>query len=123
MELSAKVVMIVLGLEAWGRVGQPRSRAGREELAGRKFALRTGLPGPMPWQFILVLGCLHWGYYNKSQHCWSTLCVPGPVCALSPVILRQPQEVGTYLCSKEEGRGVARLGEFPSAHINLTADP
>lgn len=69
VELSAEIVMIVLGLEACGRVGQPGSRAGREELAGRKSALRTGLPGLMPWQFILVLGCLHWGYYNKSQHC------------------------------------------------------
>lgn len=79
MELSTKLVMIVFSLEGWKEgFGQPGSWAGKGELEGRKFGLRTDPPGLTPWPSIQVLGYLHWGY-DKSQHLLSVLCVPGPV--------------------------------------------
>lgn len=96
MGLSTKVVMTVFCLEGWRGGGWPARAQGWKRGAGRKFAVRTGLPGRLPWQLIQVLGCPLWAY-SKSQHLLSTWCVPGPVCALSPLILTQPREGGTII--------------------------
>lgn len=75
-----------------GKFGQPGSKAGREELAERKSALRTGPPG-------LTLGRL----FRSLDVCTGAITEPAFIkhfvrartCALSPLILTHPRQVGT----------------------------